>query len=157
MFSAISDFINDSFSEDGGGQLTTAEMGESTLMAVHAPDCSLVIEVRGVPPGSLRGTLLEKLEHMEGEFPAVLSDGQASTLAVEDAMRPLLAVSEAAEPPKKGFPWSWLLLAIMLAVIAWAVYLRLDKDKQFSHFARSVEATPGYVLIESERDGKQWN
>ena len=55
MFTAIQDFVKESFSPDRTGRLESADMGDFTLWAVHGPHALLVCVIRGIPPRSLRG------------------------------------------------------------------------------------------------------
>ena len=70
MFTAIQDFVKESFSPDRTGRLESADMGDFTLWAVHGPHAVLVCVIRGVPPNCLRAewsAFLERLHCGYGE------------------------------------------------------------------------------------------
>ena len=61
MFTAIQQFVNDSFSE---GQLSNIEFGDVDILLARSPRAYLACVVRGQPPGHLRSDLQAALELM---------------------------------------------------------------------------------------------
>jgi len=84
MFTAIQDFVKESFSPDRTGRLESADMGEFTLWAVHGPHALLVCVIRGVPPQSLRADLSAILERIHFRYGEAIREYKGDTSSVPE-------------------------------------------------------------------------
>lgn len=162
MFTAIQDFVKESFSPDRSGRLETADMGEFTLWAVHGPHALLVCVIRGVPPQSLRSDLsaiLERLHFRYGEAIRHYKGETATISGVEVELQRCLQF-EAARPAKnRKRKIAWPLLLILVALIAagayalWAGWQQAQRQQQL---VAAIDATPGLYVGDIRRDGDRY-
>ena len=161
MFTAIQDFIQDSFEQDSSENLTTAVMGELSLWAVHGPNAVLVCVIRGVPPAGLRTELSEILENIHLGYGDALAayDGHAGSVAgieLELEKCLLLEQRQAGEPAAARKPVAALIfLALLLGLLAWWAVSSYADNRRLSDFRAALESTPGIVVNEMRwRGGK---
>lgn len=161
MFTAIQDFVKESFSPDRSGRLETADMGEFTLWAVHGPHALLVCVIRGVPPRDLRNELSRVLERLHFRFGEALREYQGDTSTVtgieEELQRCLLF--EATKPvasDKKKLNWPVIIIGgILIAASCYAMWVGWQHAQQRSRLVATLAATPGiYVAQIEEYDGR---
>lgn len=160
MFTAIQDFIQDSFSTDQSGRLDTAEMGEFSLWAVHGPQALLVCVIRGVPPKSLRADMAGLLERLHGTYKAELKDYNGHSDAADDIQRDLQPCLEwQARDEKarsKSFlrkPLFWLGLAVVCG-LAWWAFNAWSSNNQQQQITDALANVPGIYLDRvSKEDG----
>jgi len=123
MFTAIQDFVKESFSPDRTGRLESADMGEFTLWAVHGPHALLVCVIRGVPPKGLRADLSAILERIHFRYGDAIRDykGDTSTIPdVEVELERCLSFEARDESGKtrKGPPVALVVMLLLLAFAA---------------------------------------
>lgn len=158
MFTAIQDFVKESFSPDRTGRLESADMGEFTLWAVHGPHALLVCVIRGVPPKSLRGDLSAILERLHFRYGDAIRDykGDTSTVvgAEDDLERCLRFEAHQESDSKKGGPAVWLIGLALLALAAVALfgYRSWLAGQQLERLSTALEATPGIHVTNIIRD-----
>lgn len=160
MFTAIQDFIKESFSPDRTGRLESADMGDFTLWAVHGPHALLVCVIRGVPPRSLRGQLagiLERIHFRYGDAIREYSGDSATVPNVENELADCLQLQEHQdeETSAKRSPWPILvLLLLLLGAVAFVVARNWSQSQELGRLNAALDDTPGiYVTgIESRRD-----
>jgi OOP family OmpA-OmpF porin len=159
MFTAIQEFVKDSFSREEPQRLRTAELGELTLWAVHGPAATIVAVIRGVPPATLRTELEAALELIETRHSGALrayAGDRASMAHLAAELRPCLLVSlRDPEPHPAGRKLSpALALLTMLAVLAvgWLGYAAWMQSR-LQRVAEALEGSPGIVVTHLERDG----
>ncbi|MDH3273674.1 MAG: hypothetical protein OEM99_03950 [Gammaproteobacteria bacterium] len=162
MFTAIQDFVKESFSPDRTGRLETADMGEFTLWAVHGPHALLVCVIRGVPPGSLRGELsaiLERIHFRYGESIRNYSGDTSSMPNVDRDLRKCLEFQAAqdGEDEKSGVPWPTL-IAILVAVSVLGYFLVTSwlESRQLDELTVALRETPGLYVAGATRDGDKF-
>jgi len=160
MFTAIQDFIKESFSPDRSGRLETADMGEFTLWAVHGPHALLVCVIRGVPPRSLRGELSAVLERIHFRYGDSIREysGDTSTMpGVEEELTDCLGF-EALKSGESGKHRSFApLIAVLLLIAAIFGYFAFNGwqlRQQQQALATAIDATPGLYVASIERDGE---
>ena len=161
MFTAIHDFVKESFSPDRSGRLETADMGDFTLWAVHGPHALLVCVIRGVPPRSLRSDLsaiLERIHFRYGEKIRLYSGDTASVQGVEEELLECLKFQDV-QPKKKKGRISAALLITLLVLCAALVYFAVNTwlgVQQYRALTAAVSATPGIYVVDIERDGSEY-
>ena len=154
MFTAIQDFVKESFSPDRTGRLESADMGEFTLWAVHGPHALLVCVIRGVPPRSLRGELSAVLERIHFRYGDAIRDyaGDTATIPdIDEELLPCLRLQARQERAGKR-RMSWPLLLIVLLLLAGAGYLLVTsylQQKKLETLVGALESTPGLVVTEA--------
>ena len=158
MFTAIQDFIKESFSPDRSGRLETADMGEFTLWAVHGPHALLVCVIRGVPPRSLRADLsaiLERIHFRHGDSIREYSGDTSTVPGVEEELADCLRF-EALKPADAGKRrWSVPLIIILLLLAALLAYFAFNGwqvRQQRLALQDAVDETPGLYVSSIERD-----
>ncbi|MGB5353554.1 MAG: OmpA family protein [Woeseia sp.] len=158
MFTAIQDFVKESFSPDRSGRLETADMGEFTLWAVHGPHALLVCVIRGVPPRALRNDLSRVLERLHFRFGEALREYQGDTSTVsgieEELQRCLLF--EATKPvagDKKKLNWPLIIVGgLVIAACCYAMWVGWQHAQQRSRLEATLATTPGIYVAQIEED-----
>jgi len=159
MFTAIQDFIKESFSPDRSGRLETADMGEFTLWAVHGPHALLVCVIRGVPPRSLRAALSAVLERIHFRYGDSIRDysGDTSTVPGVEAELAECLSFEARKNSGSGKNRSFTpLIVVSLLVAAMLAYWAYDGwqlRRQQQALAAALDATPGLYVASIETEG----
>lgn len=161
MFTAIQDFVKESFSPDRTGRLESADMGEFTLWAVHGPHALLVCVIRGVPPRSLRADLsaiLERIHFRYGDAIRTYSGDTASVPEVEEELTACLQLEARQDKKKSGKGLSWPLIIILLLAAIAAAYFGVTGYLQSQNVDRlraALDDTPGLYVSGIARDGQQ--
>lgn len=162
MFTAIQDFVKESFSPDRTGRLESADMGEFTLWAVHGPHALLVCVIRGVPPKNLRAELSAILERIHFRYGDAIRDYKGDTSSVPEVQEELerclrfeaREVRDDSESKRRGPP-AWLIIGLLL-LAAVAIFLGVRNwrySQQLEDLDAALAATPGIYVTELERDG----
>ncbi|MBT8098896.1 MAG: OmpA family protein [Gammaproteobacteria bacterium] len=161
MFTAIQDFVKESFSPDRTGRLESADMGEFTLWAVHGPHALLVCVIRGVPPRSLRtdlSAILERIHFRYGDAIRLYSGDTASVPNVEEELIDCLQLEARQEKKKKGKGMPLPILALLLVASAAVLYYGIStylQTKQLGELRSALENTPGIFLSDATvEDGR---
>ena len=159
MFTAIQDFVKESFSPDRTGRLESADMGDFTLWAVHGPHALLVCVIRGVPPKSLRGDLsavLERIHFRYGEAIRQYKGDTATVPEVEVELERCLRFEAREESKKSGGAariWMVVLLLLLVAAAAFFGYRNWTYSQELARFDDALRAAPGIHVTAVERDG----
>ena len=162
MFTAIQDFVKESFSPDRTGRLESADMGDFTLWAVHGPHALLVCVIRGVPPKSLRGDLSAVLERIHFRYGEAIRQYKGDTATVPEAEveleRCLRFEARDEEKKKRGAVpiWMVVLLLLLLAAVAFFGYRNWTYAQQLVKFDDALSAAPGIHVTAVERDGPEF-
>ena len=155
MFTAIQDFVKESFSPDRTGRLESADMGEFTLWAVHGPHALLVCVIRGVPPRSLRSDLSAILERIHFRYGDAIRDysGDTATMPnVEEELLPCLVLQARQEATERRRLLSWPVVLIILLLAGGAGYLLISnylQQQRLETLLAAIDGTPGIVVTES--------
>lgn len=159
MFTAIQDFVRDTFANDGGADLETADFGDLTLSAVHGPFTVLAVAIRGVPPRSLRSELASIQETINLKYGAALAEQEARQLpGIEDEVARCLALRDLRTDPEKAgsrFPWSLVLILALAALTGFGIWQWWQSQQRQSSLVRSLDAAPGIVVTDISRAGNQ--
>ena len=161
MFTAIQDFVKESFSPDRSGRLESADMGEFTLWAVHGPHALLVCVIRGVPPKSLRADLSAILERIHFRYGEAIREYKGDTSTVPDVDVELTRCLrfEARRETKKDRSNNRLLiiaLILLLAVAGFLGYRSWSHLQQLDRLNTALASTPGIHVTEISRDGNHF-
>lgn len=153
MFSAIQDFIEDSFSTDETNELNTLRLGDLTVLIQRGPAAVLAAVVRGRTPANLRPDMIELLESLHIKKRAQLADYSGDPddfLDVEPQVRKLLQ-SERKDLETKKFPWP-AVGAIVLAVIGLGIWhwLGVQLIGEQKREVALLASQPGIVVLEAK-------
>ncbi len=162
MFTAIQDFVKESFSPDRTGRLESADMGEFTLWAVHGPHALLVCVIRGVPPKSLRGDLSAILERIHFRYGEAIREYRGDTSSVQDVEVELerclrFEARQEEDEAHRGIPIA--VIIVLLLLLAGAVFLGVRSwlySQQLETFGNALNEAPGIHVTGLERDGGQF-
>lgn len=162
MFTAIQDFVKESFSPDRSGRLESADMGEFTLWAVHGPHALLVCVIRGVPPKNLRGELsaiLERIHFRYGDAVRGYAGDTTSVPGVDTELEKCLgfqATQEEGEHGKRNTPWPLIIVGIIgVSLLAYFWFGRWTDAKELEKLTTALRETPGVYVAGVARDGDQ--
>lgn len=154
MFTAIQDFVKESFSPESNSRLETADMGEFTLWAVHGPHALLVCVIRGVPPNSLRAQLsaiLERIHFRHGEALKSYIGDTESVEGVEVELTEAIQFQER-EQTNKSMKKVWLsLVCVLLCVVflfGYMFYVISERNDKIARLESNFANTPGIFLSE---------
>lgn len=159
MFTAIQDFVKESFSPDRTGRLESADMGEFTLWAVHGPHALLVCVIRGVPPKALRTDLTAILERIHFRYGDAIREYKGETATIPDAeveLERCLKFEARAEneKKKKGPPIVAILVGLLLVAALITLGIRSwNFSEQLKALDSAVAATPGVHVTDLTRSG----
>ena len=160
MFTAIQEFVKDSFTKDRPQRLRTAELGELTLWAVHGPTATIVAVIRGQPPAALRIDLETALERIETEHSQALRDyvGDRDSMArLEPDLRSCLLAShrepEEHRAKKRVSPAIVILVLLAALLVGWIGY-GIWMQNRVQRVAAAFAVTPGIVMTSISREGK---
>jgi len=159
MFTAIQDFVKESFSPDRTGRLESADMGEFTLWAVHGPHALLVCVIRGVPPKNLRAELSAILERIHFRCGDAIRDYKGDTSTIPDVEVELerclrFEAREEGGKTRRGLPVPAVILLLLL--VAAAAFLGVRSwmfSQQHEKLDAALNATPGIYVTDVDRDG----
>jgi len=159
MFTAIQDFVKESFSPDRTGRLESADMGEFTLWAVHGPHALLVCVIRGVPPKSLRAELSAILERIHFRYGDAIREYKGDTASVPDVEVELerclrFEAREDSGKTRKGPPVPMIIL--LLLFVSAAVFFGVRSwmySQQLEDLNAALDATPGIYVTDIDRNG----
>ncbi|MBT8066388.1 MAG: hypothetical protein KJO09_04060 [Gammaproteobacteria bacterium] len=162
MFTAIQDFVKESFSPDRTGRLESADMGDFTLWAVHGPHALLVCVIRGVPPKSLRAELSAILERIHFRYGDAIRDYKGDTTTIPDVdielERCLQFEAREESAKKRRGPSLFMILVVLLLAAALAFFAARGwlYSQQQQELEAALEATPGIHVTNLSRDGKEF-
>lgn len=156
MFSAIQDFIEDSFSTQEGDLLDTLRLGDLSILLTRGPYAVLAVVVRGRIPEGLRNSLSSTLESLHRLKKSELANygGDPDEFAdVADDLQKLLQVQRK-KVKEKGKPWLAILaIATFLSVMGYWYYVNSQAAQFRAGLISDLSQEPGLVLLSSEFDG----
>lgn len=161
MFTAIQDFVKESFSPDRTGRLETADMGEFTLWAVHGPHALLVCVIRGVPPRALRSELTAVLERVHFRYGEALRSYTGDTSSIPEVDEELqgclrFQAQQSDEDKAAGLSTPMkIVLALVGVAIVYGLVMSWITGRQLNRLTEVLAETPGvYVGLVDRTDGK---
>lgn len=158
MFTAIQDFVRDSFSvsDDTLGSL---QVGELTIWVNEGPQAIIACVIRGNPPRQLRQTMENALERIHlvqkeqlHQFQGDSSAFEASQPYLEECLQAQYQAKKKRSPPLKWFGGAAGILLFGLSV--WGILASLEYHKVQS-FVSQLNQKPGIVvLVTQKQQGK---
>jgi len=159
MFTAIQDFIRDSFisNADSAAQrdLNTVEVGERTVWLEHSPYAVLACVIRGNAPVSFRNLMQSLLETMHARYGLLLQEFSGDNQQLQSC-RPILQKAIHSETKSKPTNWRLQLFRvggifgiILLFVMIWGYY-SFKYQQRLNNYINVLQNTPGIVVVSSE-------
>lgn len=159
MFTAIQDFVRDSFSvsDDALGSL---QVGELTIWVNEGPQAFIACVVRGTPPGKLRLTMENALEriHLLHEEQLHQFQGDNSDLGscrpyLEDCLQSQYQVKK-----KRPSPLKWIggAMGILLLGLGTWTFFAIREQHQVQSFVDQLNQEPGIVVLRTEKQGEKY-
>lgn len=155
MFSAIQDFIEDSFSTDETNELNTLRLGDLTVVIQRGPAAVIAAVVRGRVPEDLRVNMVRLLEALHVQKRGQLANYSGDPddfIELEPEVRNLLqAEKKQEEEKKKKFPWLAVVSIVLIAsAIGYWQWLGFEIRKEQTHIIQQFEETAGITVIEAK-------
>jgi len=159
MFTAIQDFVRDSFSTDKEEELESVEVGQFTVWVERGPHAALACVIRGNAPRTLRQLMQEQLETIHARHAPLLEQfaGDNSDLLY---CKPLIEETLRSELKPEAKPrWMTPQLAILLGIIllvgsVWG-YVHLEYQRRLNNYLHALYDTPGVVVTLVENEGSK--
>ncbi len=154
MFTAIQDFVSDSFLESGQ-ELETIEVGHYKLWIQYGSKALLVGAVSGTAPVELNAVFRSALEKIHETLLAELDTFKQGDLSVFEPARPILESCLLGQrAPVKRFRWVlWLVLTAIVAVLAGLVFVEVRNVRRWDAYVETLRQQPGIVVLRAEQHG----
>jgi len=157
MLSAITDFVQDSFTVDSSDTLNRLRLGELTVCVEPGPEAILAAVVRGSVPEELRERMIDAIESVHRQFLSPLKkfEGDVSEF---DGAQPMLEAClishKKTEKVKSDKPPVMALVAgaAALAIFGYLFYSSHTHNKLTEQTVAALNAEPGIVVTRISTD-----
>jgi OOP family OmpA-OmpF porin len=158
MFTALQDFVSDSFTGDGQ-VLQNLDTANYRLWIQYGPKAFIVGAVSGTAPTELKGILRRAIDQIhESQFER-LEKFKQDDLSVFESTRPLLEsclLGQSAPGKKKKPVFAWMLVtALVLLAGSWMWY-RAREQGRWDRYFDALRNEPGVVVTGIEKRGKSY-
>lgn len=159
MFTAIQDFVRDSFSASDD-TLGSLQVGELTIWVNEGPQALIACVIRGNAPANLRLTMANALEriHVIQDQELRHFQGDSSLFApsqpyLQDCLQ---SQYQAKEPSKK--PLIWVGSALGLLLLGWGVWsgFAIHEQHQVQALVDRLNQEPGIVVLQTQKQGGEY-
>ncbi len=158
MFTAIQDFVHDSFGTENPSDLDSIDIGGHTTWLIYSPHALLACVIRGIAPLKLRERLILISEDIDRRFGKVLEDFEGDEAAVPE-LKPILqncldlklksTADSVSQNRLRPSPALLVLLVTLAGLTAyWLVTDHLEK-RRLNTLRTTLEASPGIIVIDS--------
>lgn len=153
MFSAIQDFIEDSFSTDETNELNTLRLGDLTVVIQRGPSAVIAAVARGRVPEDLRASMVLLLESLHTKKRAELNDYSGDPddfIEFEPDVRQLLMTEKKTQAEeKRKFPWLAVVSIVALSIaLGYWQWLGMEINKEQKELVRLLDVEPGITILE---------
>lgn len=155
MFTAIAEFVRDSFATDESAGLRTMQVGGVTVWVERGPHAVLAGAVRGSAPAELREVfqkVLEDLHLRHGDLLESFSGDDSTTAVVEPELRRCLVSAAQPGAKRKVSPAFLIFVAIVLGLLGWAVWAGVSSNLRWGRYVERLESTLGVMLVEADHN-----
>lgn len=152
MFSAIQDFVSDSFTQ-AGMDLETIDVGRYKLWIQYGSKALLVGAVSGTAPVELRDVFRGALEKIHEELSVPLDGFKQGDTSVFTAARPYLEsclLGRRAPDRRKNFT-IWAMVAVTAVLVAGLVFWNVRNHRRWDAYIDALQQQPGIVVTGAER------
>ncbi len=155
MFTAIQDFVSDSFDSEEDSQLSSIQMGDLTVWLEQCSDIVVAGVVRGDLPPSVQTHLRETAERVQSMMGEKLADFDGDVAPFERIRFDLEnCLKEHVNEHKRLIPLTWIVLITPIVVLLGWSALTTTENWQWNKYIRNVRSQPGLIVIEEgHRDG----
>lgn len=154
MFTAIQDFIRDSFSTDKNAELDSVELGEYIVWLERGPYAVLACVIRGIAPYDLRELMRTLLEYVHAKYNKELAhyEGDNSTLeACGSALERVLQSQSKKDFGRSQFytlmSLGMMTLAILGVLFSWG-YIYFNYQQRLHDYTAALKAIPGVMVVD---------
>lgn len=151
MFTAIQDFIADSFTVNQTDTLRTLKLGDLTVLVEHGPFAVMALVVRGIVPAELHQLLLETLSDIHRQYvqPLKSYSGDAETFIGLDTALVRCLISQQSTPTKHT-PWMFYgFTALLLGLLGYWWYSYATQQQLLTQVLAQLRAEPGIVVLDT--------
>lgn len=156
MFTAIQDFIRDSFSADKNAELDSVELGEYVVWLERGPYAVLACVIRGVAPYDLHELMRTLVEYIHAKYNKELENYEGDNAALE----PCRSILERAlqSQSKRDFgrgqfynlmSFSVFILAIFGLLFSWG-YIYFNYQQRLQDYTAALKEIPGIVIVDEK-------
>jgi len=156
MFTAIQDFIRDSFSADKKAELDSVELGDYVVWLERGPYAVLACVIRGVAPFDFRELMRTLLEFIHAKYNPELEHFSGDNAPLE----PCGSILERAlqSQPKADGGRSQLYTVLMLGMVGLAFggllfswgYVYLQYHQRLKDYVATLNHTPGIIVVDEQ-------
>jgi OOP family OmpA-OmpF porin len=160
MFTAIRDFVKDSFQVGESAAIGELKIGDLTIWVEQGPYAMLAAVIRGNPPVHLREVIqsaLEMIHVTHGQDLAAFDGDDIERLEV----RPFLSdcLLEKKRPRKKPkYAWGLLTAALVVLVIlaSLLIWRNVSEGVKLRRYVETLNSQPGILVTSAERQAGQF-
>lgn len=165
MFTAIQDFISDSFNSSEGDALDTLQMGDLTVWVEYGAYANLAVVIKGSPPLELRETMRSALFEVHADCSGDLQSFVGDTTPFSH-LEPILQkclLRQQVQRKRKGIVGTAIIVLLLCSLLAGYLYhrsiknferqLELREEERWSVLLTRLRNTPGIII--SALEGKQ--
>ncbi len=153
MFTAIRDFVRDSFRTGSGDTLDALRVGELTVIVEPGPHAFLAGVIRGTPPRDLQSVFQDALERVHHSAGRELQAFQGDSSPFESVRHTLelCLVTQFRDRGPKSFTW-WIAGAAAVAVLlgTWGG-LTFRERQRWNSYVDRLRDEPGIVVTSTGR------
>jgi hypothetical protein len=156
MFTAIQEFVRDSFIGTENTALETIEAGALKLWIQHGTHAMLAGAMDGTPPVELKTIFRNALTDIQENFGAELQTFAGDVTPFERT-RPVLEkclLGRSAAKPRRPVSL-WVLYGVCVVLLATWVYLGIMGRERWNGFLEKLEKQPGIVITRVENQGSE--
>jgi len=158
MFTAIQDFVRDSFGSEPNQELETLHVGEFDVWIQYHRQAILAVVIRGTPPKQLKGvfeTVLERIYSKKGKDLEKFDGDSSVFLSCQEDLRACF-VGQATEERHRISPLWWLAAAILLEAVAYWIFTGVREHRRWDDYLARLHNQPGIVVTGVEKHGASY-
>lgn len=153
MLAAINDFVRDSFQVDEQESLHNVSMGELTLVIEQGKYSYIAAVVRGHPHPHLDDILRSTQGIIEYRYKDVLKNYSGDSKDLEGSQEILAEalVEHYEAPAKKPKPATWLVFALVAALLLWGLSYQLYRGWQWRGLLQDLRVQEHILITNAQR------
>jgi outer membrane protein OmpA-like peptidoglycan-associated protein len=159
MFTAIQDFIRDSFSASKEEELDSVQVGNYNVWIERGPYAILASVIRGDAPVVFRNFMQNLIEKLHSRYSSLLEqfDGDnTSLLTCQPLLEEALLTEKKAEAKA---PWMTpqlaLILIFILTLVSIGGYFHFEYQYRLDNYLEALHNAPGIIVASTEYQGGQ--
>jgi OOP family OmpA-OmpF porin len=151
MFTAIQDFVSDSFTE-AGQALETIDVGRYKLWIQYGPKALIVGAVGGTAPAELKGVFRSAVDRIHQTLPAELEKFKQGDTSVFAPARPYLqsCLLGRKSPDRKRNVALWVLVTATAALIIGLIGWYVRNQRRWDDYVDALRRQQGVVVIQAK-------